>query len=212
MYLFARRARLAPGNTTAAMTWATNITEKATQVGGLPISLFSQVFSPELGVLSWSTFVPDLQTLETATDKLNVDQGFVSMIDEGAKFDAGVADDMLGQVVYGEPDPNRQVEYATVVEAVCASGAITKGIELGVEIAQRAEKAMGEQTMFLTAVTGTYGGVSWITGYNDIKAMEAAQQKLAADTKFSEYVDKSVKGVYAEEPTLTRQLIYRRIV
>jgi hypothetical protein len=213
MYLYARRARLAPGNTAASMTWATNITEKATQIGGLPISLFSQVLSPEVGVLSWSTFVPDLQTLETAMDKLNVDAGFMSMIDEGAKFDAGSgADDVLAQVVYGEPDPNRQVEYVSVVQAVCASGAVMKGIELGVEIAQRAEKAMGEQTMFLTAETGNYGGVSWITGYSDIKAFESAQKNLAADAKFGEYVDKAAHGVYAEEPALTQQRIYRRIV
>jgi len=46
MYLFSRQAQLAPGNTRAAMTWATGITEKVNQITGLEVSLFSLTFSP----------------------------------------------------------------------------------------------------------------------------------------------------------------------
>jgi len=212
MYLFSRRARLAPGNTRDAMAWATGITEKVNQISGLPISLYTQVFSPEVGTLVWSTFVPDLATLEAATDKLNVDDGYLSMGDAGAKFSLGGADDALLQVVYGEPDPNRPVEYVTTVQSVCASGSVARGIELGVEIAQRGEKVVGIPGMFITGATGNYGTVGWITGYADVKELEVAQQKLAADTKFGEFIDKSVRGVYTEEPSATTQLIYRRIV
>ena len=141
-----------------------------------------------------------------------VDEGYTSLLDAGAKFAPGGADDILAQIVHGAPDPNRQVEYVTVVRSVCAAGAITKGIELGVEIAQRAEKVTGEPTMFVTSATGNYGGVSWITGSADIKTLESSQQKIAADTKFGEFVDKSVKGVYVEAPDVTQTLIYRRIV
>src|SRR5436190_19102365 len=81
MYLFSRRARLSPGNTREAMAWATAITEKVNQISGLPVSLFTQVFSPGVGTLVWSTFVPDLATLEAATDKLNTDDGYISMGD-----------------------------------------------------------------------------------------------------------------------------------
>src|SRR5690242_10076713 len=86
MYLFSRQAQLAPGNTRAAMTWATGITEKVNQITGLEVSLFSLTFSPRVGTLAWSTFVPDLPTLEVATDKLLVDDGYVSMVDAGAKY------------------------------------------------------------------------------------------------------------------------------
>jgi hypothetical protein len=212
MYLFSRRSRLAQGNTRDAMTWATGITEKVNQISGLPVSLFTQVFSPEVGTLVWSTFVADLATLEAATDKLNVDDGFVSMGDAGAKFSLGGADDALAQVVYGAPDPNRPVEYVTTVQTICASGSLARGIELGVEIAQRVEKVLGIPGLFITGATGSYGSVGWITGYADVKELESAQQKLAADTKFGEFVDKSVRGVYTEEPLASNQLIYRRIV
>ena len=212
MYLFSRRAQLAPGNTAAAMTWATNITEKVNQITDLTLSLFTEIYSPGVGVLSWSAFVPDLATLEAATDKLAVDESYISMVDAGAKFAAGAATDLLSQIVHGAPDPNRKVEYVSVVQSACASGALTKGIELGVEIAQRAEKITGVPTMFATRATGTYGGVAWISGNADIKALEAAQAALAADAKFGEHVDKSVKGVYVEDLEATRTTIFRRIV
>ena len=211
MYLFSRRARLAPGNTRAAMTWATSITEKVNQIVSLNTSLFAQTYSPEVGTLVWSTFVPDLATLESANDKLLVDDGYVSMVDAGAKFSQGSIDDTLLQLITGDPDPNRQVEYATTVQSVCASGSIARGMELGVEIAQRAEKVIGLPVMFATSATGAYGAVAWITGYADVQELEAANGKLAADAKFGEFVDKNVRGVYAEDPAATESLMYRRI-
>ena len=211
MYLFSRRARIAPGKTRAAMTWATGITEKVNQITALNVSLYAQTYSPEVGTLAWSTFVPDLATLEAATDKLLVDEGYTSMLDEGAEYSTGGADDALIQVVYGEPDPNRPIEYVSTVEAVCANGSVTRGIELGVEIAQRVEKAIGLPVLFGSATTGSYGAVGWFTGYADIGELERAQQALAADTKFGEFVDKSVRGVYAEDALQTRQLVYRHI-
>jgi len=212
MYLFSRRAQLAPGNTRAAMTWATGITEKVNQITGLDVSLFTLMFSPGVGTLAWSTFVPDLSTLEAATDKLAVDDGYASMLDDGAKYGQGGADDALLQLIHGAPDPNRPIQYASTVQTICANGSVTKGIELGIEIAERAEKAMGLPVLCTTAATGPYGSVGWITGYADVNELERAQQALAADAKFGEFIDKSVPGVYTDSPNDSQTLIYRRIV
>jgi len=212
MYLFSRRARLAPGNTRASMTWATAITEKGHQLTGLNISLHALMFSPEVGTLVWSTFVPDLATLEAANDKLLADDSYASMLDEGAKYAAGGADDALLQIVHGTPDPNRRGEYVSTVQTTCANGSVTKGMELGVEIAQRAEKTVGIPVLFASVATGNYAAVAWLSSYTDIGELERAQQALAADAKFGEFVDKSVRGVYAEDPASTQQLIYRRII
>jgi hypothetical protein len=211
MYLFSRRARLAPGNTQAAMTWATEITQKVNQVTGLNVGLYALTFSPEVGTLSWSTFVPDLTTLEAANDKLLVDDAYVSMLDAGAKFALGGADDALLSIIHGAPDPARQIEYVTTVQTVCASGSLAKGIELAVEIAQRAEKTLGVPVLVATAATGNYGSVVWISGYANVAELERSQEALAADATFAEFVDKSVRGVYVDDPSMTQQLIYRHI-
>src|SRR6516162_1052863 len=104
MYLFSRRARLAPGNIRAAMTWANAVTEKANQISSLDISLFSSVFSPGVGTLVWSTFAPDLASLEAATDKLAADDGYAAILDEGSKFIQPGIDDGLLQLIHGEPN------------------------------------------------------------------------------------------------------------
>jgi len=193
------------------MEWALAQTEKVNQITGLPVGLFMQVFSPEVGVLRWSTFVPDLATLEAAGDKLNADDTFMAATDRGAALTMGGADDRLAQVLYGEADPNRQIEYVTAVRAVCATGNVGRGLELGAEIAQRVEKITGTPGLFLADVTGTYGGVGWVSGHANVQAMEAAQQALAADSSWVKYIDKEVRGVYAEEPSLTTQTISRRL-
>jgi hypothetical protein len=211
MYLFTRQIRFGPGNTREQMEWALAQTEKVNQITGLQVNLYMQVYSPEVGRVGWSTFVPDLATLEAAGDKLQADDSFVAAIDKGSAMTVGGADDTLAQVVYGEPDPNRQIEYVTVVRTVCATGNVARGMELGVELAHRAEKIMNTPTLFLTDVNGSYGGVGWASGYESVQALEAAQQALAGDQDWAKFVDKSTKGVYVDEPSLTTQLIYRRL-
>jgi hypothetical protein len=211
MYLFSRRGRIASGNNRKAMAQALAVTEKVNQITSIGVSLYGQVYSPEVGTLVWSSFVPDLATLEAATDKLNADDGFASMVDDFAPLTTGQIDDGLMQLVYGQPDQNRPVEYVAGVQAVCANGNVGKGIEVGIEIAQRAEKATGHPTLFATTMTGVYGGVGWFTAYADIASMEAAEAAIAADASFTKFID-SKADVYAAEPLLTQQRVYRRIV
>jgi hypothetical protein len=211
MYLFSRRIRLGPGNTRKSMEWALEQTKSVNNITGLPVSLFMQVYSPEVGAVAWSTFVPDLPTLEAAGDKLNADDTFAAAVDKGSSFMLGGADDLLAQVVYGEPDPTRDIEYVTAVQTVCANGNLGRGMELGVELAQRAEKVIGTPTLFLANATGTYGSVGWISAHDDAQALEASQQALASDADWVKFVDKNVAGVYADEPSQTTQLIFRRL-
>jgi hypothetical protein len=120
MYLFSRRLRLGPGNTRSSMEWALDQTKSVNNITGLQVSLFMQVYSPEVGAIAWSTFVPDLATLEAAGDKLNADDAFATAVDKGTKYTVGGADDLLAQVVHGEPD--RAVPQLTAVQTVCANG------------------------------------------------------------------------------------------
>jgi hypothetical protein len=212
MYLFSRRGRLAGGNTRKALEWAFEITEQATQVSGVTVSLYTSVFSPEAGTMAWSTFVPDMATLEAAGDKLQADDGFIASSDRGAELGMSGFDDSLFQVLHGEVDPGRSIEYVTAVQTVCANSNFARGIEVGVEIAQRAERITGNPMLFVAAVTGSFGGVGWLSGFADINAMESAQQALLADPDWLAYLDKEASAAYVEEPGTTQQLIYRRLV
>src|ERR1700674_116638 len=112
MYLCSRRARLSGSKLRDSMAWATSITERVSQTTGLQVGLWNQTFSPAVGTLVWSTFVPDLATLETANDKLMVDAAYNDLVDRANEFVIpGSLDDTLGMLIHGQPDPNRHIEY-----------------------------------------------------------------------------------------------------
>lgn len=222
MYLFTRRVRVRAGGIGEAMAWATGVAEKAQQITGLDISLYSSVFGPQVGTLAFTAVVPDLEALEAATDKLTVDGGYLEQVSKGQQFAPDGADDRLLQFIVpdhatlvaamasGEEPPRNA--YASVVTTVCAPGALGKGIELGVEIAQRVSAITGQQTAFLADTTGRYGGVNWITGHADVQALEAANAALQSDADWLQFIDQQVKGVYSDDPNVTEQLLYRRIL
>ena len=212
MYLFARRARLANGHLRESAAWAVAITEKVNQITELNVGLWTSVFSPGLGELVWATFVTDLAILETAEAKLMVDDGYVALADQGAAFSSVEgADDTLSQLVHGDIDPNRQIQYVAVIETTVAAGKLGRGMELGVEIAQRATQVTGIPTAFLADTTGTYGAVRWITGYETVNQLQTAEQAISGDVKFTQFVDKEVGSVYLSGPAVTTQRIARRI-
>ena len=102
MYLFTRRAVMVAGRSRQSYEWSLDITERVNRMTGLNVSLYSQVFCANVGTTVWTAFAPDLQTLEGAFDKLNVDDGFVEALDKGAALISGDTNDSLHQVIYGE--------------------------------------------------------------------------------------------------------------
>ena len=211
MYLFTRRVRLG-GKVSDSISWAGAITEGVNKASGLEIGLWAPAYSPGVGTAVWAAFVPDLPTLEGAMDRIAGDSACVDLIDRGTDFVIpGSADDSLGMILHGEPDPDREVTYVAVVSSTMAAGALGRGVALGIEIAQAAEAITGLPTSFLVEVTGNYGGVSWITAFADAAEMERAEMTLNGDQSFVELIDKN-SGVYTDHPGATTQAIFRRIV
>ena len=207
MYLFSRSTRI---GSPEGLAWAVTMTEHAKRASGLDIGLWGQVWSPEFGRITWTGFVPDLATLAAAGDKMNADAKMAADAAKGAEHTTGGIDDALYNIVHGDLDPNApQAEYVTSVAAVCASGQLAKAMAAGVDIAQRAEKITGAPTMFASNVTGVYGGVGWLTGFETIEALEAANQAMATDADWVMEVDK-VGSVFSSDAGATTQLIYRR--
>ena len=211
-YLFTRRARLAPGNLLDSMAWSAKITEKVNAISELQVNLWTAVFSPKQGTLSWTCTVEDLVQLETSEAKLLADSGYISLVEEGARFgdDQGV-DDALVNLVLADPDAaSGERQYATVVTAVVAPGSFTRGIELWVDIAQKAKKITGRPTSFGVSQTGMYGEVGWIALYDSVDQVQSAAEALAADTSFSALLDKDASKAYLAGQST--QTVHRRIV
>jgi hypothetical protein len=212
MYVFSRSGRLSGDNQREAMAWAVSAQEKAVQITGLQVSLYSRVFSAELGTIVYAVFVPDLPTLEAAMDKLMADNSWHDMLQAGQKYIIpGTVDDRLSQVVHpAEVDQNRHIEYVALVRSTIVQGHMARGGAAGVEIAQRVEKITGVPVTFLSEATGNYGEVSWAVPYSDIAEMERFNQTLYGEQSFISFID-SLGGVFASEGGTT-QVVMRRVV
>jgi len=210
MYLFSRTVRLGAGNPEKQLAWALKITEKVNQISETLVDLWSSVFSPNAQTLVWTTTVEELLTLETVESKLISDSGYVSLVEEGAAHASGdPVDDGLLQFVFADPATAEvDATYATTVQATLAPGGSARGMELGVETAQRAGKVSGCPTSFCASLTGTYGGVEWVSVYSSIEQLQRGQEAIGADAEFAQMVDKELSKVYLPGAI---QLAWRKI-
>lgn len=210
MYLFNRRTRLVGGNGTAGLEWATALTEQVATVTGQEIQLWATVYSPGYGTISWTSWFADLASLEKADDTMNADAALTKLANQGAKFTDGSLDDGIFQPIYGTPDPAREIQYVGSVSAVAAAGNTERAMGFGVEIAQKVEAITGMTCMFAQALSGPYGSVGWLTAYDNISAIEAAGNAMAADASLLKLVDSSA-GCFVEDASITQQTFHRRL-
>ena len=194
----------------AGLEWATSMLPKIKEITGQEVQLWGTVYSPGFGTISWTTWVEDLSALEALGDKLQTDPGYLELSDKGAQLTEGGLDDGIFQPIYGDVDPARDIQYVSGVVGVAATGNAARAMEAGVKIAQKAEKVTGLPVMFGTSPTGPYGSLGFLTGYENITQLEAAQHKLAADESWIKLID-STKGCFVESPTITQSTIYRRL-
>jgi hypothetical protein len=209
MYLFYRSAQLGAGDIREQLSWATKVTEKVNQINETPVTLWATAFSPAVNTLVWTTEIEHLSTLESNLDKLLADSGYLDLVTEAAKWATpqGVNDGVAQYLT--APSEATLPAYTTVVASTIAPGSFTRGVEVGLELAKRAQQVTGITTQFALSVTGVYGQVSWLAGYESIEQLEQAQQALNGDPGFAAYLDAEAKVCYL--PGTATQTVYRRI-
>lgn len=210
MYLFHRSVRLGPGNLRHQLSWALAMTEKVNQISESTFRLWTPAFSPGIGTLVWGTIVDELSELEATEDKLMVDDGYHMLVEEGAKFSSGDAiNDGLSQYLYADIDRTAEPPaYLSVVTASLNPGQMVHGVEVGIEIAQRATQSLGVPVSFLKTTTGDYEGVEWIAGYASVEQLQKGGESLGADVTFAQYIDTHAAQVFRPQ---TRQTVLRRL-
>lgn len=208
MYLFSRRRQLNPAQARKATAFAVDIGQRAREISGLDVSVWTTVLSADVGVISWAVLVEHLTDLESGMDKLAVDGTFNDLVEQNDGLFVGAVSDVLAQVVAGMPAADApQPAWATIVQATCANGQLAAGMAGGVEIAEVVTRIGGLSTMFLAASTGEYGSVSWITGASSLAEIEESEAKVNNDPEFIALVDR-VATAYLPHAAVT---MYRRI-
>jgi len=206
MYLYATALRPRAANPAKVMDWAIRMTEKINQIGEIPSSLWAATMSPAMGSLAWTSVVPDLTVIEDTETKFAADAGYMALVDEASNLMEGSepADQQLMQLIHADDDSARiDVHYASTVRAMLAPGEARRGVELGVEIAQRAKQITGRPTSFAVAVTGDYGAVMWVSLAETIQQLQAANEGLDSNEEFAKLLDKEASKCYSPGATQT---------
>ncbi|HUF34042.1 MAG TPA: hypothetical protein VMN58_12630 [Acidimicrobiales bacterium] len=210
MYFYTRMGRVRPGRMADATGWAVDLTGRVNQVTGLRVGLWTTMFSPGVGTMAWSTFVPDLMTLDEANGKLMADQAFLAEVERGGEIftEAGM-DDSVAQLVHTAGEPVTDPRYASIVLSGMAAGGFGKGIEVGIEIAERATRLSGISTSFLVAATGPYAGCAWIAASETLDALDSGERAVNSNPDFIAYLDEAAADVY--RPEISTQTLWSRI-
>lgn len=213
MYLFSRQFRLNGSRLHTATSWAIETAEYVKEVTGVPIRVWSQVYSPEANTLNFTCTMPDLAALEGAFDKLLADNHYHELADTGVTY--GIPEslqDRLMMVMFpAEPPGVTDVEYVVSVNSTMAPGQMAKAVPAGIEIAERVQKLTGAPCIFTVSESGNYGGVGWSTLFPSARAIDEANQALYGDPTFVELVDSSA-GCFTDTPGATTQRILRRVL
>ena len=107
--------------------------------------------------------------------------------------------------MYGEPTGPPKT-YVESTRAVAANGYVTEAMGLGVEIAETAARITGIPVMFVSLVTGTFGGVGWISSVDDLAEIEAANAALVSSDEWLKLVD---RVGHAFNPGVTTTILRR---
>ena len=205
MYLYSTSVRSGVANPVKVMEWALSMTEKINQISEVATSLWTSAMSPAMGTMAWTSVVSDLAVIEDTETKLAADPGYMDLVDQAAVLlSTDPADQTLMQLVHGDPDAaSINANYASTVRAALAPGSMVVGIELGVDLAQRAKKITGRPTSFAVSVTGDYGGVMWVSLSETIQQLQAGIEALNADADFAKLVDSKAGKAYLPGTTQT---------
>ncbi|MGH3731819.1 MAG: hypothetical protein ACRDVC_00320 [Acidimicrobiales bacterium] len=194
----------------AGFDWAVAIQSRVNEVLDGKVRLWSPTYSGDQGVAVWTSWWDDLTSLNEATNRLAKDAKYLELASQGTQHIVGRVTDQLSQVVSGDQSGSQDATWVSVVSAVCATEHLAAGMTGGIEIAQKVEKVIGRPTLFMSGVTGSYGGVAWITGYESIASFESATTKINSDIDFVTFLD-TATGAYVENPAFTRSILYRLI-
>lgn len=190
MYIFARTRGIHPARARDGVAAAVEAGARANTITGLPIFVWSSLFSDQVGTVVWSCRVDQLEELITAQDALFASDDFDKFLRERDDLFVGPLADTVSEVVHGTPTDGPGA-YIQTVGAVCANGSLSEGLATGIELAEASKRLTGRTTMVVTPVAGTFGSVAWITSFDDLASMRAANTTLTADAEWRKLVDRA---------------------
>jgi len=191
--------------------WALEITGAVNERTDLNASLWQGMFGGPLGTMVWSALLDNLTALEAATERLNSDATYVSLVSKARDWIVTPGEDWLLRVAhtaggtYVRPDVGA---YAEGTMAVPAEGKLAEAGAFGVEIADLHAELTHSTVLFGTSAYGAFGEMRWLALYDSAAGLDAAAESIAKDQSYGARLD-AAGDLFVEG--LARRTLARRI-
>lgn len=192
--------------------WAFEITEHVNKTTTMNAALWQGLFGGPAGTLVWSALIENLTALESATDTLNADAGYLSLVKKAADWTSVAPEDSLLRMIhtaggtYVRPDVGAYAEGTT---AIPAEGKLAKAAAFGVEISDLHSRLTHSSVLFCTSEYGNFGEMRWLAMYDSAAAVDHAAEVIAKDGDYGEKLD-DAGDLFLEG--ITRRTLARRIM
>jgi hypothetical protein len=190
MYLVGRSRVINPARPRAAVAAAIEVGQRVSQIIEPTVFTWSTIFGPEPLTVMWSARVEHLAEIVAADDALAADEAFNEWAEQHNDLFASPLVGVVSQVVHGAPTGEPK-SFLVVTRAVAANGALGEAMAVGVELAETLTRLSGHETMFITPVSGEYGGAGWIVGADSLDEVEAVNATLAGSDEWLKLVDRA---------------------
>lgn len=188
MQVFTRQLRLAGAAEAAA--WAIAVTEKARNVSGLPISLWTGSVGLPTGSYAWSSPVEGMAQMTQANDKMNADADLSALVGQGTDYVAEVMPDRLHQIIHGEiAGPAEVGSFMGSVAAVAAEGQGQAAGAWAVKIADIWNSVTGISPVVTTTLAGPMFEYTWFVRHATAASIDEANNKIMASAEYTAEVD-----------------------
>lgn len=192
MYIFSRRTLAALGKQFEAVPAAVAVAEKVSEISGSEINVFTARFGAPLGSIMWSRRADSMAELQTFSDKVLADSGYLAMVDDMAGLFMTPAEDSIGRVLT-TPFEGAPARFWSITQASMLAGKYAHAVEFGIEIADYMGAQLGAQAAFLKASYGGFADVTWLLGFDSMDDVDRAEDWQLTDAGYQERVTKAAE-------------------
>jgi len=179
MYLYSREITLS--NPLAALT-AKEIAEHLSATRNSEVALYAVAYSPGWGRVTFSSWWEDMASLDAAMLEANEDAKYLELSLALAPSVVAV-NDVLLDVVFTTQEAT-EMEMPNIVWSVGGTAVSSRAVEAamsGIELCQAWKQATGTDATFGRAVTGPFGAIGWLSGFENMGEFDAAWTASGAD-------------------------------
>jgi hypothetical protein len=184
MYLFTRTATMAPSHLREALSFSADITTYVNHHTELEVSNHMFLYGRPQGTVAWSCLIEDHTQMARANEALFADDSYLDQTSKAAELFVGPAEDALREVLHVAGEMDGPSAYTSAVISSASADRMADALAWGVEMAELVRRVSGRTCVFLADTYGSFGGVGWLTGFDDPAAIDAMRGSLREDEQY----------------------------